>query len=305
MSTLLLIDGNAVLHRAFHAIPQFATKAGVPTNAVYGFLTMLQKAIVDFKPTHLIICFDTPTPTFRKKLHKEYQAHRPKMDDELKTQFPLVKELLNAAGIKSLEKPGFEADDVIGTIAKKCNSETKVIILTGDRDIMQLVNDHVFVVSPQSGLSAVKIFDKTEVFNKLNIYPQQIPDLKALMGDPSDNYKGAQGIGPKTAVGLLQKFADIDNLFTHLDDVENPRIKLILEREKENILMSKQLATIKTDVDVDCNLENAEFNGFKPDIKDFLNKFEMYSLLKRLFPEKKFKEEEKIKKKNDPQMGLF
>lgn len=306
MDTLLLVDGNAILHRAFHALPPFKTKDGIPTNAVYGFSTMLLKAIADFKPNHITVCFDTPVPTFRKTLHKEYQAHRPKMDDGLQVQFPLVKDLLKNAGIQALEKPGFEADDVIGTIAKKCGKDTRVIIMTGDRDIMQLVNDHTFVASPQAGLSTVKIFDSTEVFNKLNIQPDQIPDFKALMGDQSDNYKGAKGIGPKTAAQLLNNFTTLNNVFVNLDKIKNERIKQILIKEKENIMLSKQLATIHTTVDVDCDLKNMKFTGFNESLKGFFNKYEMHSLIKRFFPDKKetAKKEEK-KKKDDSQMGLF
>lgn len=305
MSTLLLIDGNAILHRAFHALPPFKTKDGTPTNAVYGFATMILKAVNDFKPEYIAVCFDTPVPTFRKKLHKEYQAHRPKMDEGLVPQFPLTKEFLQKAGIAYLEKEGFEADDVIGTLAKNCADDKTVIILTGDRDIMQLITDHIFVVTPLIGLSTIKMYDKKEVLNKLQVNPEQIPDFKALAGDQSDNYKGAKGIGPKTAADLLKTYSSIDNLFSNLDQIQNERIKNILISEKENIMLSHQLATIHTKVDIDCNLEKLRFNKFNEELKEFFNKLEMHSLLKRYFPELKQKETKKPVSNNDPQMNLF
>jgi len=193
MNTLLLIDGNALMHRAYHALPPFKTKDGTPTNAVYGFISILNKAILDFNPQNVIVSFDTPVPTFRKKMFKEYQSHRPKMEDELSQQFPIVKEVLDAGHITHLEKEGYEADDVIGTISKKFHSNgDRVLILSGDKDILQLANEKVFVVTPQLGFGKQVIYSTEEVKKRFGIEPKQIPDFKALMGDQSDNYKGAK-----------------------------------------------------------------------------------------------------------------
>src|SRR3989338_1028939 len=149
MKTLLLIDGNAIVHRAYYAIPAtFRTSSGNPTNAVYGFLTMLYKTITDFHPDYIIICFDTPKPTFRKKLFEKYQAQRAKLSDELAAQFPHIKEMLDKAGITRIEKEGYEADDLIGTLVKKYKHDYEILVLTGDKDIMQLVDKNVFVISP-------------------------------------------------------------------------------------------------------------------------------------------------------------
>jgi len=294
---LLLIDGNALMHRAYHALPPFKTKDGTPTNAVYGFLSMLQKSIVDFHPNHLAVCFDTPAPTFRKKIFKEYQAHRPKLDDKLKTQMPLIREALDKGGIARFEKAGFEADDLIGTIVNKIiKTDTRTLIFTGDKDILQLVSNKVFVIAPLIGLANVKLYDTEEVKKRFSLEPTQIADLKGLMGDSSDNYSGAKGIGPKTAVQLLTQFHDIENLFKKLNDVENERVKKILEEHKKNILLSKQLAQIHTDIDIDFDLGKTVFNHFDPQLKDYLHTLEIHSLIKRLFPEKK----EKPVKKNVP-----
>lgn len=304
-NTLLLIDGNALMHRAYHALPPFKTRDGLPTNAIYGFLSMLQKAIVDFKPTHLAVCFDTPTPTFRKKIFKEYQAHRPKIDDQLILQMPLIREALDKAGITRLEKPGFEADDLIGTITHKLKKpNTRILIFTGDKDILQLVSDKVFVIAPLIGLGNVKLYDREEVKKRFSLDPNQIPDLKGLMGDSSDNYSGAKGIGPKTAAQLLIQFHDIKNLFKNLNKVENKRIKKILEDHKENILLSKQLAQIHTNIDIDFNFDKTYFIRFNTELKDYLSKLEIHSLIKRLFQEKK---EKPVKKtaQDKSQMKMF
>jgi len=308
MNTLLLIDGNALMHRAYHALPPFKTKSGIPTNAVYGFLSILNKAIQDFNPYHVIVSFDTPVPTFRKKMFKEYQSQRPKMEDELSVQFPTVKEALDAGHIIHLEKEGYEADDVIGTISRTFHTNgDRVLILSGDKDILQLVNERVFVVTPQLGFGKQVIYSVPEVEKRFGIKPEQIPDFKALMGDQSDNYKGAKGIGPKTAAKLLQEYGSIKNIFKNLKIIDG-KIQKMLTDHKEAVLMSHKLATILTDVKVRIDLQKTEFRGFDEHLKEFLKKYEMYSLINRMFHQNKAeikKEVPKQKKINENQMGLF
>ncbi len=308
MNTLLLIDGNAIMHRAYHALPPFKTKSGIPTNAIYGFISILNKAILDFMPQYVIVCFDTPIPTFRKKMFKEYQSQRPKMEDELSQQFPIVKEALDAGQIIHLEKEGYEADDVIGTITKTYHTNgDRVLILSGDKDILQLANEKVFVVTPQLGFGKQVIYSTEEVKKRFGIEPKQIPDFKALMGDQSDNYKGAKGIGPKTAAKLLQEYGSLERIFKNLRTIDG-KIQKILEDHKENVLMSQKLATILTDVDIKVNIKKSEFAGFGKNLKEFLKKYEMYSLMNRIFREKKEvpkKEVLKEKKMNENQIGLF
>lgn len=309
MKTLLLVDGHAIIHRAYHALPPLHNKDGIPTNAVYGFFSMLHKAIIDFKPDYLVVAFDTPKPTFRKELYTSYQATRPEMVDDLKPQIKLIKTLLDKAHIARMEKEGYEADDVIGTIAHHSkDNDLRVLILTGDKDIMQLAQPNITIMSPQLGLSNIKLYTPEEVELKLGIKPNQIPDFKSLAGDPSDNYPGAQGIGVKTAAKLLQQFQTVENLYKHLDEVENPKIKSILEKHREDVELFKKIATIVTDVDIHNNLEQTAYTGFHQEMKEELQKLQLSSLLKRFFETKPEVKKEPVQKKaeqpND-QIGLF
>ncbi|MEK7522620.1 MAG: 5'-3' exonuclease H3TH domain-containing protein [Patescibacteria group bacterium] len=305
MQTLLIIDGNAIMHRAYHALPPFKSADGTPTNVVYGYLSMLNKVIVDFKPDYLISCFDTPEKTFRNELFKEYQSQRPKIDDDFITQIPLVKQAVDAAGVVRMEKPGYEADDLIGTITRIFETNKfRVVILTGDKDIFQLITDNVFVAAPQLGLANIKIFDKSEVEKKLDIAPNQIIEYKALVGDPSDNYPGASGIGPKTACKLIHQFGTVENIYKNIDKVESEKVKKILKKERESVLLSEKLATIMTDVEVDLDIEKLKFKGFNKKLIDFLTQYQMNMLTKRIFSIKEVEKKEEIKKKPD-QIGLF
>ncbi len=306
MKTLLLIDGNAIMHRAYHALPPFKASDGTPTNVVYGYLSMLNKVVVDFKPDYLISCFDTPKKTFRNKLFKEYQSQRPKIDDEFIIQIPLVKQALDSAGIERMEKDGFEADDLIGTITRIFETNKfRVVILTGDKDIFQLITDNVFVAAPQLGLANIKIFDKNEVEKKLDVSPNQIIEYKALAGDPSDNYPGASGIGPKTASKLIHQFGTVEQIYKDINKVESEKVKEVLKKERDSVLLSKKLATIMTDVEIDLDIEKLKFKGFNKNLIDFLSKYQMNTLTKRIFSEKIIEKKEDIKKEKPDQMGLF
>jgi len=304
MKTLLLIDGNPIMHRAFHALPPFKAADGTPTNVLYGFFSIFYKLINDFHPQYVACCFDTPKPTFRNKLFKEYQAQRPKMENSFVIQIPLIKEGLKEAGIFSLEKDGFEADDLIGTMTKIFSqNEIRVLVVTGDKDLLQLVNDQVFVASPQLGLSNIKVFDKVEVERKLGVKPDQIPDFKALAGDPSDNYPGARGIGPKTAASLLTNYQSLDNLYKNINSVGSEKIKKALTESKDDVFLSQKLATVVNNVEITPNIEEMKFKGFKTSLKDFLLKYQIHSLAKRIFEDKSQQKPEPEKKEN--QMGLF
>ncbi len=285
MRKLLLIDGNALMHRAFHALPPFKTSSGVSTNIVYGFFSVLHKSVTDYQPTHLAVCFDTPAKTFRNDLYDLYQAQRPKVDDDFISQIPLVKEAVQSAQILQMEKDGFEADDLIGTSARRFPDQ--VLILTGDKDIMQLVDQRTFVISPQIGYAKSQLFTKEEVWNKLHVFPEQIPDYKALAGDPSDNYPGAKGIGPKTAQNLIEEFHTVENLYEKIHQVKNKRMQTQLMESKKNVLLAKKLAVIVTDVSLPADPESGLFTWFHEDLNRSLLKLEMYSLSKRLFEKRK------------------
>lgn len=311
MRTLLIIDGNAIMHRAYHALPPFHTKDGTPTHVVYGFFSILYKALADFHPTHLVVCFDVAAPTFRKKMFDEYKAQRKKLEDDFVVQIPLVKEGLEKARITYEEKPGFEADDIIGTLSKKFpkNKEDKVLILSGDKDILQLTNHQVFVVTPQIGFSKMKIYNQEEVKNTYLVTAEQMADYKALAGDQSDNYSGAKGIGPKTAAKLINQFQSVENIFRHLHEVEPERIKTILKENQENILMAKKLSTIVTDIkDVRIDDQETLVKQLPEEFKQFLLKYEIYSLANRFFKKNTVSNKPKTfksTKKPSDQIGLF
>lgn len=317
MDTLLLVDGNALMHRAYHALPAFKTKSGIYTNIIYGFFGMLHGAITDFKPTHVAIAFDTPAKTFRQEMHEAYQAQRPSMGDDFKSQIPILHELLDVAGICRRQLDGYEADDVIGTISKKANEKgIRVLILTGDKDIMQLVNEHTFVLSPQTGVSKIKLYDEAAVKERLGVEPKRIPELKGLMGDPSDNYHGAKGIGPKTAIKLLDQFGSVENMLLHTDQIEKPNVRNIIETHRDDIKLSHDIATIRRDIDINVDLEEQRFTGFPKALEDRLTQYEMKTLRHRLFDlptaaevKKSLEKPTPVPKKKDAppkdQIGLF
>lgn len=285
--TLLLIDGHAMIHRAYHALPDtMVSTDGIPTNAIYGFFMMLQKVLTEFRPTHLAVCFDTPKPTFRKELFKDYQAKRPAMETTLKVQIPEIKTLLTKGGVQCLEKPGFEADDVIGTVAEKEKADfNQVLILTGDRDLLQLADTNVYVILPKKGVSEFTMYTPEEVVNKFGVGPLHIPDYKALVGDSSDNYSTAKGIGPKSANKLLAQFPTVEELLENIDKIDNEKWKLILNEYKETILLFKKIATIVRDVDVPFKEQELTFSEFKEDMKNELRRLQLFSLLTKLYPQ--------------------
>lgn len=285
MKTLLLIDGNAIMHRAFHAIPPLTSANGTPTNAIYGFFNMLHAIIGIHKPYYVAVCFDTPKPTFRSEMFKEYQAQRPSLPDEFRLQIPHIQALLDTGGIARLEKDGFEADDIIGTLSYQAELlKNTTLILTGDKDIFQLVTNHTHVITPKIGISQTVEYDTPKVIEKMGVRPEQIPDYKALAGDPSDNYKGVKGIGPKTAAGLLSKYESIEILFENILNLDNERIRNALIEHKDNIIMTKKLATIVRDVQVPIDFSRFEFTGYKPAMKDYLTNLQAWSVIKRYFP---------------------
>lgn len=252
MSTFLLFDGNAILHRAFHALPPLTTKHGEPINAVYGMMSMLIKLAIDFHPTYLAFAFDTKEPTFRNKLSVEYQAQRAEVDTSLISQFAKARETLKAFHIPYYERPGFEADDLIGTISALMDNTPeveKLVVVTGDRDLLQLVNEKTKLFMPVGGLTNGKLFDREDTKVKMGVYPESIIDYKALVGDPSDNYRGVPGIGPKTAISLIEQFGTLENVFEKISELPKSA-KEKIETNRESAVLSKTLATIVRDIDM-------------------------------------------------------
>jgi DNA polymerase-1 len=320
---IVLIDGNAILHRAFHALPPLTTTKGELVNAVYGFTLMILKVVEDFHPEGLVVCFDRPKPTFRQAIFVGYQAKRPKMDEGLVSQIGKVHEVVEAMQVPIFEKDGFEADDLLGTLSlqavggpnrkkHKAKSRTNnqaidVIIVTGDRDILQLVDAHTSVYMPVKGLSEAKLFGEKEVEEKFGIKSSQVIDYKALTGDSSDNYGGVNGIGPKTASSLLQKYQTLDNIYKNLERLPQA-VALKLKDGKHSAYLARKLATIVRNVPVRLKIEEATTNDFGSErLINLLSDFEFHSLLKRL-PGYQKAEKPAKKNKNEiskDQMELF
>lgn len=284
MGKLVLIDGHAIMYRAFHAMPALTTKKGEPINAVYGLVSMTLKVIQDLKPTHLAVVFDEKAPTFRKKALPSYQAQRPPMAKELDDQFDRARDFLKAAKIPAYSKAGYEADDVIGTIAS--NSEVEgVVIVTGDRDMLQLVDDkkNIKLFMPIAGLSNAKLFGEAETVERMGVTPSQIPDLKSLVGDASDNYFGIPGVGPKTATNLLSKYKFKSKIYEHLKDLPE-KLREKLEKGRQSCDLSYMLATIERAVPVDISFEDmSKWDVDSSEVIDlFVNDFGFKTLTERV-----------------------
>ncbi len=295
---LIIIDGNSVIHRAYHALPALTTKKGELVNAVYGFLLVFFKAIKDFQPDFIAACFDYPAPTFRHKKFKEYKAKRPPAPKELYQQIPKVKEVLESFDVSVFEKEEFEADDIIGTIArlapkKQLIPQIETFILSGDLDTLQLVDSRTQAYVLRKGIKDVVSYNKERVQERFQgLIPKQLLDFKALRGDPSDNIPGVTGIGEKTAIKLIKEFGTLENLYSELSQRPlpkavtsnvNQRLRVRLEEYKEQAFLSKDLARIKRDVPIDFNLEKCRWKEYnKEKTTQILKNLEFYSLIKRL-----------------------
>ncbi len=261
---VVLIDGNSIAYRAFFALPLLNNDKGVYTNAVYGFTTMLLKILEEDKPDRLLVAFDAGKTTFRHKTYSDYKGGRQKTPSELSEQFPVIKELLDAFAIPYYQLENYEADDIIGTLATQAgegNLEVKVI--SGDKDLLQLVSDRIQVSLTKKGITTVDAYDPAFMQEKMGVRPDQIIDLKALMGDSSDNIPGVPGVGEKTAVKLLSQFDKLENVYDNLEDVSGKKLKEKLELNKEEAFMSKQLVTIERNAPIEISLEDIRYGGYE------------------------------------------
>jgi len=310
---LVIIDGNAILHRAFHALPPMTGRDGQPTHAIYGFIGMLLRIVQDLNPTHLAVCFDRPEPTFRKSMYVGYQANRPEMDGALSSQIESLKSLVTAMKVPIYELAGFEADDLIGTIAKQAYQEIfdEIVIVTGDRDILQLVNEKVHVYMPVQGLTNAKMYYSKDVEEKFGVHPIQIIDYKALAGDASDNYPGVRGIGPKTASELIQRYGTIEGIYDAIREkkegaelLKGRTIKALADCA-EDCVMAKKLATIVTDAPIQFNLEKAVLGDLNTlEAQEEMEEIGFNTLRNRLSTYRngiKGASEQKIKKEKKPE----
>ena len=287
---LILIDGNALMHRAYHAIPPLTTRNGEMINAVYGFTSVLLGVIKELKPDCIICTFDVEGRTFRDEIYAEYKAGRKKPEQDFYDQIPRIKEVVKVLNIPIMEKKGFEADDVIGSLARQLGKSGKIetIIVTGDLDTLQLVDENTKVFTLRKGIKDTIIYDEKGVFEKYGFGPNQVVDYKGLRGDPSDNIPGVAGIGEKGATKLLQNFGTIEKLYKAIEDdqTENlikPRIKEKLIAEKEKALMSKKLATIDCEMNIEFDLKECLWGDYnKTELNKLFQEFEFYSLMDRV-----------------------
>jgi len=333
MTKLVLIDGHAILHRAYHAFPpNLKTRKGELVNAVYGFTRMLLTVIHDLNPECIAVAFDLPGPNFRHQEFVGYQAQRPKTDIELTDQIERVKEVVGAMNIPIFTKAGFEADDVIGTLARQATefripnkesrikdkkpnskfdirySKIEVIIVTGDKDILQLVDKNTKVMMPQRGFGEAVLLGEDEVKSKMGVKASQIVDYKGLVGDPSDNYPGVLGIGPKTAINLLNEYGSLDGIYKNLSKIKNERLRQKLIDNKDNAYLSYKLATIVRDAPVKLEIVKCAVHDYdKNKVVDLFTELEFRSLLKKLPGVELVAEPVKVNKKvvNKNQQKLF
>jgi len=305
----IILDGHAIIYRAYHALKELTDPTGKPINAVYGFARILLKVIDDYSPKYIAVTFDHKNGKSKRVAdYKEYKAQRPPMPDDLIPQINIIKDLVKAFNIPQFELDGFEADDLLGTISKEMEKQSEVltVIVTGDKDILQLVHDdktHVFI--PGRGrFSRDKEYDENEVVKKLGVRPDQVPDLKALMGDPSDNIPGVKGIGVKTATKLIQEFDNLDNLYDKVEKlaqqeknghksthsvIKGANLRKLVD-DKEMAFLSQKLATITCDAPVEFELEACVTKDYdKNKVSDL---FELYQFnsLKNMLPKDKFEE---------------
>ncbi len=280
---IVLIDGNSIVNRAFYGLPDLTTTDGRHTNGILGFFNILLKLLEEEKPEYLAVAFDVKHPTFRHEMFAEYKGTRKGMPEELREQIPVLKELLDACGILRLERPGYEADDILGTLAKRSKTEGYAVsLVSGDRDLLQIADDVIKVRIPKTKRTGTEIEDyhTQDVVEKYGLMPLQIIDLKGLMGDASDNIPGVPGIGEKTAVKLLTQFETVENTIEHIEEVMPNKARESLRENKELALLSKELATIKTDCELEFSYESARLgNIFTKEAYQILKQLEIKSLL--------------------------
>ncbi|VYT92617.1 DNA polymerase I [Clostridium tertium] len=285
MERLLILDSNSLLNRAFYAIPELTTTDGVHTNAVYGFANMLFKMKEELRPDYVVAAFDKKGPTFRHKEYEEYKAGRKKMPEELAEQFPLTKELLNLLSITRYEMDGYEADDIIGSLAKFAEkNDIEVFIVTGDRDALQLASNNINVVITKKGVTETAVYNYNTFIEEFGVTPTQFIDVKGLMGDKSDNIPGVPGVGEKTAYKLIQTYGSIEEVLNNIDNISGKKLKENLENNRELAIFSKKLATIITEAPIEFDLDEikSQDNYNYEELKRFFFKLQMKSMIDKL-----------------------
>ncbi len=284
MGKVILLDGNSIANRAFYALPLLNTEQGVYTNAVYGFTMMLIKLLEEEQPTHMLVAFDAGKRTFRHETFRDYKGGRQKTPPELSEQFPLLKEVLTAFAIPQYELDHYEADDIIGTFADQAvQSGHEVLVVTGDKDLLQLVAPRVKVYLTRKGITDVEAYDEAEVQRRYGLKPHQIVDLKGLMGDSSDNIPGIPGVGEKTALKLLRQYPSVEEILSHVEELPGAKLRERVREHAEAARLSKQLATICREVPLPCQVQDLVLQPYDPEqVAEVFRKLAFHSLLERL-----------------------
>lgn len=282
---IVLIDGHSILNRAFYGLPDLTNSEGLHTNAVYGFLNILFRTLEEEQPQYLAVAFDVHAPTFRHQMYADYKGTRKPMPSELREQVPMLKEVLRAMDIELVEKAGYEADDILGTLAERCEKEgMEVTVVSGDRDILQLASDRIMIRMPKTvrGKTTIENYHAKEVLERYQVEPKQIIELKALMGDTSDNIPGIPGVGEKTATKLIVEYGSIENAYAHVEEIRPNKAKESLKNNYDLAVMSKKLATIDTNAPVECDLEHAKIrNLYTEEAYEMFRRLDFKNLLGR------------------------
>lgn len=282
---IVLIDGHSILNRAFYGLPDLTNSEGLHTNAVYGFLNILFRTLEEEQPQYLAVAFDVHAPTFRHQMYADYKGTRKPMPSELREQVPLLKEVLKAMDIELVEKAGYEADDILGTLAERCEKEgMEVTVVSGDRDILQLASDRIMIRMPKTvrGKTTIENYHAKEVLERYQVEPKQIIELKALMGDTSDNIPGIPGVGEKTATKLIVEYGSIENAYAHVEEIRPNKAKESLKNNYDLAVISKKLATIDTQAPVECDLEHAKIrNLYTEEAYEMFRRLDFKNLLGR------------------------
>ncbi len=286
----IILDSDALLYRSYYALPALTTDKGELVNAVYGFLLIFLKVVKEFNPDYIAAAFDFPAPTFRHQRFKDYKSQREKTPDDLRAQFPLIKEILKAFRVPIFEVKGFEADDIIGTLARKIteeNQKIEIMIVSGDKDIISLVNKQIKVYFLKKGVKSAVFYDEEKVKEEYHLTPDQLIDFKALRGDPSDNIPGVPGIGEKTAIDLIKKFNSLEELYKAIENKNNLEIKSSLKenllKHKKEAIVSKELVMINCQVPVSFKIKDCYWKNYKKEeVIDIFQKYGFKTLISRL-----------------------
>ena len=278
----LIIDGSSLIHRAFFALPPLMNKQGVHTGAVYGLCNMLLRLLEDIQPKYMAVAFDKSRKTFRTEMFADYKGQRKPTPSELSEQFPLAAKVLEAMNIRVLEMDNYEADDIIGTFAVHAPEDVEVIIVTGDKDELQLLDKRTKVFYTKRGISDIKIYDEKAFADDYEgLQPLQLIELKGLMGDTSDNIPGVPGVGPKTALKLIKEYGSVEEVLANIENVSGKSLKTKLSDNKEQALLSKKLATIFTDVPVSLEMAEYALGGMREEVRGIMQDLEFRNMYER------------------------